>query len=291
MVKNMQFQIFTVVATSLAAVTALQCQESVAPTSMTRPVVMEVSAPAAVAAPADSVNIRGLVERDPLGFLIYCRDRYARQNVRDYTCLFTSQQRVQKTMTPVQESRVRFRENPYSVDMTWTKNATAAKRALYVRNAWKDGSGRELAWFKPAGAIIKLFVPKIQQRVDGVRAKAASRRTLNQFGFRQTLDLIIKYAKRGRDNGDLQLEYVGEGTIDNRPTYVFERRLPFNGQEEPYPDRLLRYHIDQKWLVPIACFSYADRSGNDLLGSYVFSDVRFNVGLGDDDFDPQKNGF
>jgi len=288
----MQFRLVTAVATSLAALSVLQCHEPATPVPHTGSVLAEVSAP--VAAPASThrkVDVLDMAEHDPFRFLIYCKNRYAKRNVQDYTCLFTSQQRVGNEMTPIQESRVRFRENPYSVDMTWTKNATAAERALYVKSAWKDGRGRELAWFKPAGAIIKLLVPKIKQRVDGVRAKAASRRTLNQFGFRRTLDLIIKYAKLGQDNGDLKLAYVGEGAIDNRPTYVFERRLPFNGHEQPYPDRLLRYHIDQKWLVPIACFSYADRGGNDLLGSYVFSDVRFNVGLDDDDFDPQKNGF
>jgi len=233
----------------------------------------------------------GLAQSDPLRFLHDCREQYVGRGVRDYACTFITEQRVNGSLSPVQEARVRFREEPFSVDMVFTQNATEAQRALFVENAWKDEQGRALAWFKPAGAVIKLFVPKIKQPVDGPRAKAASRRALNEFGFRRTLDVIIKYTERGRENGELQLEFVGEGAIDGRPTYVFERRLPFTGREEPYPDALLRYHIDQEWLVPTGCFSFADSAGTDLLGSYLLTDVEFNVGLSDDDFDPQKIGF
>lgn len=236
-------------------------------------------------------SVAELARRDPEAFLIHCRSAYDRRNVRDYSCTFTTQQLVAGKMTPVQESAVRFREDPFSVDMEWVKNATAAKRALYVEHAWTDQSGRELAWFKPAGALIKFFIPKLKQPIDGPRAKAASRRTLDQFGFRRTLQLIIKYTRRGRLNGELELHYVGEGQIDQRPTFVFERHLPFTGREEPYPDALLRYHIDQQWLVPTGCFSFDDHEGTELLGSYVITDVQFNIGLGDDDFDPYKIGF
>ena len=137
-------------------------------------------------------------------------------------------------------------------------------------------------------ATTKLFVSHIKQPIHGHRAKAASRRSLDQFGFRRTLELILRYVRRGQQDGTMRLEYVGHGEIGGRPTYVFERRFPFTGDEEPYPDALLRYHIDQEWLVPTGCFSYADDKGTKLLGSYVLTDVEFNVGLEEQHFDPDR---
>ena len=43
-------------------------------------------------------------------------------------------------------------------------------------------------------------------------------------------------------------------------------------------------HLDQEWLLPTAVYCYADHEGKELLGSYVFTNVRLNTGLGDADF-------
>ncbi len=233
----------------------------------------------------------GMAESDPAAFVRYCRDTFLLRGVRDYTCRFDKQESVKSKLGPVEQVAVRFREEPFSVDMQWVRNASSVSRALYVRDAWVDKRGQQLAWFKPTGAIIKIFVPKIKQPIDGPRVKKASRRTLDQFGFGSTLDLIIKYIERAQERNDaLRIDYVGESSIHGRPTWVFERHLPFTGEEEPYPDALLRYHIDQEWLVPTGCYSYADHAGRKLLGSYVISDVQFDVGLSGDDFDPEKLG-
>ena len=65
---------------------------------------------------------------------------------------------------------------------------------------------------------------------------------------------------------------------------MIERRLPYTGEDGPYPDRLLAVFIDSEWLVPTGCFAYADDAKQDLLGSYVLTDVEFNTGLSDEDF-------
>ncbi len=288
----------------LLAVIGVQCQQSAESLAPRRSMAGEASYHAAavagvastpvsttLASVAPDVSLDALARTDPLAFVRRCRDEYVRRGIRDYTCRFVKQESVADRLGQVEEVSVRFREQPFSVDMQWIKNASSAKRALYVKDAWVDDHGRQLAWFKPKGALLQLFVPKIKQPITGRRAKKAARRSLDQFGFRSTLDLIIKYTERARQNDELILRYVGEGVIEGRATWVFERQLPYTGREEPYPDALLIYHIDQQWLVPTACYSYADPAGLELLGSYVITDVRFDVGLGDDDFDPDKLDF
>ncbi len=46
--------------------------------------------------------------------------------------------------------------------------------------------------------------------------------------------------------------------IGGRPTYVFERWLPYTEPDDPYPDRLLEIHVDRELLLVTACFAYSD---------------------------------
>jgi Protein of unknown function (DUF1571) len=273
----------------LAALTGAQCQQGSSTLIADTPD-PSVMAEASVVPMSESFAA-SLARRDPLGFLRHCLERYDESGVKDYTCTFTKRERVKSRLTKSQVISVRFRERPYSIDMTWISNALGANRALYVQSQWKDSKGRELGWFKPSGAIIKLIVPKTQQPIHGRHAKAASRRTIDQFGFRQTLGLLLKFTERAFAEDVLDIAFVGEAAIEGRPTFVFERRLPYTGEKGTYPDALLRYHIDQEWLVPTACYSFADDAGKKLLGSYVTTDVQFNVGFTDDDFDPARIGF
>ena len=50
------------------------------------------------------------------------------------------------------------------------------------------------------------------------------------------------------------------------------------------PDRLPSVHLDKENLLPMCCISYADEAKTKLLGRYVLTDVKFNVGLTEDDF-------
>jgi len=251
------------------------------------PVSMTEQLPAAAVVTSVTSQDQELALRDPLAFLYRCRDNYDR-HVRDYTCTFLKQERVADRLTPEQETVVKFRQAPYSVNMRWVRNADAAAHVTYIEGRWPDESGQDQAWCEPAGAVVRLFVSKILQPIHGKRAAEASRRTIDQFGFRNTLDLIIRYSEQAAEEGALDLRYVGPGSMDGRPTYLFERRLPYTGQEKPYPDRLLVFHVDQEWLLPTACFSYADENRQDLLGRYVLTDVDFNQGLTDSDFGPES---
>jgi hypothetical protein len=229
-----------------------------------------------------------LAAKDPRAFLRRCREVYLRSDFQDYSCKFIKQELIGGRLTKEEQIEVNFRRAPYSVSMHWVENAIDAEKVIYVAGRWVDRRGREMAWIKPAGALIKLVVPKIQLPLEGDRLQKSTRRGIHEFGFGRTLDLIIKYVEKGFERGELELKYLGVGRVDGRKTFVFERVLPYTGREEPYPDALFEYHIDQEWLVPTACLSYADVGKKQLLGSYVSTEVRFNVGLTEAHFDPKK---
>ncbi|MCP4249320.1 MAG: DUF1571 domain-containing protein [bacterium] len=273
----------------ITASLGVQCQQMTrrnAPT--TAPISVERLYTAALVTDATD-ELEVLAKSDPMAFLDRCRENYF-ANYRDYICTFTKQERIGKRVTAEQETVVKYRERPCSVNMRWVRNADAAAHVTYIEGRWPDKNGLDQAWCEPAGAIARLFVKKILQPIHGRSASKASRRSIDQFGFRSTLELIVKYSRRADDAGVLDLRYVGPGSVDGRSTFVFERRSPYTGQEEPYPDRLLVFHIDREWLVPTACYSYRDDLGDDLLGRYVLTDVTFNNDLDDQDFGPESLG-
>ncbi len=257
----------------------------------TTPSVVNPSQQSGSFAPALQGPAQKLAHHSPLDFLKYCLNHYENADVNGYTCTFTKQERVKTRLTDVQVIAVRLREKPFSVDMTWIANAKEADRAMYIEGAWNDDDGQPLAWIKPHGWIIRIVLPKTKQPIHGKRAKAAARRTIDQFGFRRSLELILKYTELGRKNGDLKIICTGQGKVNGRPTFVFDRVLPYSGDDSQYPDGLLRFHIDQEWLVPTAVFSYADLHAQKLLGSYILTDVTFNPVLKNHHFDPKSEDF
>jgi len=235
----------------------------------------------------DEATIENTIERmarkAPLELLREAQRRY-RENVIDYTCTFQKQERLDGRLTKVQETEVKFREKLQSVCMHWTKNAAKARRVIYVEGKWTKG-GQPAALCEPHGSVARLIVRSIVMPINGPEAKAASRRTIDQFGFANALELIVKYSVMAKQTGELKLEYTGEGTVDDRPTYIFKRVLPYTGEDGKYPDRLLVYHLDKETLLPVMCASYADDEGKELLGQYMYTNVKLNARLTDADFD------
>lgn len=228
------------------------------------------------------------IAANPLAYIERIRTDYDRR-IRDYTCMLTKQELLAGGLTEEQVAHVKFREGPFSVFMHMLTNPDRVRRVLYVRNRLVE-NGLEEALIEPESAIARLFVNSVRRPIHGTEARQASRRTIDEFGFANTLDLLIKYARMSAEAGRLDLRFTGVSEIDGRPTYVFERRLPRHEDPERWPDSLLIVHIDQEWELPVACYSYADADGRSLLGKYIYTDITLNVGLQPADFEPSTYG-
>ena len=220
-----------------------------------------------------------LAQDNPTGFLELVLSEY-HNRVKDYTCTFVKQELVQGKMTKEQVIDVKFKEDQFSVFMRWVKNPALVAKVLYV----KENNDNKVL-IKPAGILGWLVPTHVKRPVNGPDAKRASRRNLDQFGFANTLELILSVNRKATQAGELEFGYKGTGSTEGRPTWVFQRRLP--GKPD-YPDQRMVLHIDQEWLVPTATYSYNGKG--KLLGKYMYRDVKFNVGLKDRDFQAKTNG-
>lgn len=231
--------------------------------------------------PTHEMDLAKLAEKDPLGVLNLAIQRY-NVNVRDYTCLFTKTELLPDGPTPEQQIEVLFKENPFSVLMNFVKNPGPAQKILFVQ-----GQNNGEAVIRPAGVVLSLLVPSVTRPVNGPDAMKNSRKTIDKFGLGNSLLMLRDVAVKAKDNGELiHLKYLGQREVDGRKTFAFERRIVEN--TERYPDSICVYHLDQEWLLPTAvtCLS----ADGTLLGKYLFSNLKLNVGLTDKQFTRKVNG-
>lgn len=270
-------------------ISELSTQPSGGPGFGASPAIAKIEQPKVDVAEVVANSIEVIARDKPLELLYKAQKRY-RDNITDYTCTFRKQENLNGKMTQVQGAKVKFRVKDNSVFMHWTENPDKARRVIYVEDKWETSKGEPGALCEPEGAVARLVVKSIVMPIHGAQAKAASRRTIDQFGFAKALDLIVKYSEIAKEKGELELRFLGEGEIDGRATFVYERILPYTGEDGAYPDCVLVYHLDQETLLPLECASYADHDKTQLLGKYQYSDIELNVGLSEADFSKETYG-
>jgi len=236
-----------------------------------------------------------MVRSKPLEALKEARRNHLR-TVKDYEVTFVKQEALPSGMSAEQEIQVKFRNEPYSVFMHWTRNMGLAERVIYVKDRWidedaSDPDEKQQAVCQP-GAALRLLVKSIKQPIHGARAHDASRRYIDEFGFHRSLDLLIQYCDIAKDRNELKLEYRGESFFDGRPTWVIRRHLPYEKEGGRYPDRICEIHIDREYRIPVAvyCYSHDEMKPEQLLGKYEYTNIRLNPGLTESDFTPATYG-
>lgn len=228
-----------------------------------------------------SWKYESLAQKDPLEFLRTCRQHYL-EFAKSYRCVFHMRER--DAGGEQQVIAIKFREQPYSVDMTWLEHPAGAKRISYVEGRWVK-EGRQLALVVPSGVGGLILPAGLKLDIHGKEFKKSSSRSVDQFGFRKTLERAIRLCEEAAGKPDFRLTYAGRGEYAGRPQYMLERRLPYSEGEGTFPDRLAVFYLDAEWLTPIAVWSYGDEAKEDLLGEFITTDVEFNVELTDSDFE------
>jgi NAD-specific glutamate dehydrogenase len=245
--------------------------------------VMAGDANASITLPAVQVHADqerlALAQANPQEFLKKSLQKY-NSSVRDYTCVFIKQEFLKGELSKEQKMQVKFREAPFAVFMQWIENPSMVDRVLYVK-----GFNDNQAMIKPAGILGWFVRSHVNRPVDTPDAAKMSRRRLDQFGFGNALKMITDVNDQAKKAGELKFSYIGTGKVNGRDTYVFERFLP---EKSCYPDQHLVVYIDQEWLIPLATFCYDARE--QLLGKYIYEDVKLNVGLAIKEFTAEKNG-
>jgi hypothetical protein len=213
---------------------------------------------------------------DPMQMIYSCREAY--KSVKDFTATILRRERVKGELCSQETIFMKFRNNPFSIYMQWVKEPHKAREVIYVEGQ----NGNKILAHEIVGPL------NIMMKVDPNAPEAVneSRHRITDSGIGKAIESLIRVCEAAQKAGDLKLFYVGEYTVDSRPTEVLLRMLP---QKPGYPYHLVVLHIDREMKLPVKFVSL--NWNYEVETVFEYSGLKLNVGLTDADFSTRNKEY
>ncbi|HEV2971954.1 MAG TPA: DUF1571 domain-containing protein [Pirellulales bacterium] len=204
------------------------------------------------------------------------------KDVKDYTCTFIKQERVNGQLLDPSTMEAKFRPKPLSVYFKFFKpDDVKGREVLYLAGAnggkfvAREGSGLKRAlgavWLQPTSAL----------------AMMDNRYPITNAGLGHLTKRLIEIAEEDRKYGEVEVHFYKNAKVGARNCTLIE-------VVHPTPRRVFlfyraRVYIDDELQVPIhyeaALWPSGPGKEPPLDESYTYKDLKLNVGLTDADFD------
>ena len=201
--------------------------------------------------------------------------------VRDYTCIFVSRENIKGRMNEDQFMQMKFRAQPYSVYMKWLSPSGLAGQEV----AFVQGKNNNKLRVHSKGVLgVAGFV---SVDVDDSRVRERSRHNIYEAGIGNLIDMTLRGFDLDKKTGRTQVR-IAEYDFDNRRCYRIEsvrgERLPqgYSHRSVLYVEKNSKYPLrNENYHWPVAGGS----PGGELMESFSYTNLQFNAGLQDRDFD------
>jgi hypothetical protein len=205
-----------------------------------------------------------------------------------YTCTFHKREWAKPLLGDYRLTNevisLKVRHEPFSAYLHFDNAEKRGTEALYVEG--KNG-GNVIAHSTkfPQNLVGTIRVPPTDSKV-----MADNRYPITNIGMK---NLMLKFKNDGEkykdDLKEVSFTIVKDEQIDKRPCKVIEI---WNPKPEKYPRASARLYIDREWGVPVGFESYEKTSGRSTLVEYYrYTNLKFNPGLKDRDFDPANYAY
>jgi hypothetical protein len=236
----------------------------------------------------DSLVAAGPRPSDPIArarkAIADCRVRYA--HVRDYTCTFVKRERIDDRLTPQHIMHMKARTNPNSIYFRF-QQPNQGREAIYVHGR---NNGRIVA--HDVG-LTKFLAGTMHLDPRGSMAMEDNRHPVTEAGIGSLIDTVARHWAVELTPGESQLTFHDDVRLGNRHCTVIESVHPERG-----PDFLfhkVKLYIDQEHGLPIRFEAYDwprhTSARAELVEEYSYLDLKINVGLHDQDFDPANRQY
>ena len=217
---------------------------------------------------------------DPLGAMV-AEAKSAHGALRDYTCTFTRQERVNGAAGAEQVAELKYRATPYSVSVRFARPAeVAGASASYV-----TGKRLDQVKVRPVGA--KGLDRFVLVGADDPQARVGGLHPVTGYGVGAVIDRVAKVVATEKAMNNALEVHSGEFQFAGKAVTRYEilARRPHANR---YAQRMLVY-VDAQSKLPVRWEAYdAPRPGTttgELIEAHSYTDLRPNVGLGDSAFE------
>jgi hypothetical protein len=204
------------------------------------------------------------------------------EQIRDYTCVFTKQERIRGELLPMETTFLKHRGPGVCVYMKWIEEPHRGREMIYCKGKY-DGKLRVHEGSGLASWLSLSLDP------EGSLAMRNARRPVTQAGLYNSVRLIARGFEQARRAGSGRFVSVSETVAQGQPSFCAVT-VPSEG-DETAGERLSRTEIciDRERALPTALRLW-DTEGR-LAGAYTYADYRLNVGLTDRDFDVDNDEY
>lgn len=211
------------------------------------------------------------------------------QRVKDYTCVFTKQERVNGELQPEQTIFMKVREKPFSIYMKWVGKKCRGQEALYVA-----GKNNGKVKVHPGGI---LGIINLNLDPEGARAMEDNRHPITDAGIGYTTHLIWADLTRARKKNEGELTLLKKRDGDGTAVLCLRAVLPpekvKRGLKKTSPEQYYaaaaEIYLDAETFFLSSITVYNPKG--ELLEKYSYREVKVNVGLTDRDFDPDNDEY
>ena len=223
--------------------------------------------------------------------LLLARDslNHISETITDYTATLTRQERIGDILTEKNTSRAKIRNE--------LENQSLSVYIFFTQPA--RVRGREVIWIAGEnenkitaheGGFLNLF--RVVQPHDGFIAMLGSRYSIAETGIQRLMAKLIQHALHDReyDECEVQLAEVQSAGVACRRIRVIH---PI--EREHFIFHIVEVDIDLRRNIPVRLASWmwpeTDGAEPPLTEEYIYTDIKLNVGLTDDDFNPDSEQY
>lgn len=228
--------------------------------------------------------------------LLFAQEKleHLRKNVHDYEAVMIKQERVDGTLLPAEYMNVKIRnrreragrQQPFSVYMRFLRpNAIKGREVIYVEN---HNDGNIVA--HEAGVLGMI---RVNLAPRGTLAMRGNRYPITDAGIENLVEKLIERGNRDRAHGLCDVQFFENAKVMDRTCTMIQVK---HEEEKPSLDfHIGRIYIDDEHQVPIRYEAYLWPENGEtelpLLESYTYAKLKLNVGLTDNDFDPNNANY
>ncbi len=193
------------------------------------------------------------------------------QGIKDFTSSFYSKESVRGEIIEQKNILLKFRK-PLNVYMKWTEGDDEGQETIYFPEKYgKKLQAHGGGW---------LNVVNVSLDPAGSQATKKGRHTIYDAGIGHILDLVRQNYALTQKTGKGIIVFEKNEIFDGRNTLLFKAELPdgygFYGKK-------IVINFDEKTKLPVKITVYGFK--NEFLESYAYTNIKYNTGLTDRDFD------
>ena len=219
-----------------------------------------------------------------------------RSEIADYTAVLAKREQVNGVIGEPSYINLKVRcprthadgtTSPFSIYMKFLRPKDSAGREVI----WVEGQNDNKLIVHEGSGILRL--KKFNLSPTCPIAMRGQRYPIYEAGLENLIVKLIEKAERDRAAGPCVVDYRDGAVINKRECSLIE--LVHNERHEPYEFHKAQVFIDKELNVPVryAAYDWPESPGAEpkLLEEYTYYNVKANVGLTDNDFNPANPAY